>query len=883
MLIRLFTFLIIYVAAFYTWLYIYQDHFTMRMLGVNIFSLAGAAVCGFIIFRTFWLVTGKHKYFWLLLGIGTVSFVIAQSIWFYLQMKTSGEAPFPSWADFFWLVQYFFFLVALIYKHTLIRNKMWIASSFNIIILMAVISTLSLQYLIQPILEFEYGSILSLLTSLAYPVLDLGFLFATVSLYYSAKNKLHRKFIIFISVGFVLQVLTDSHHIYQLQKDNYEPANFFDPLWIAPFLLIALAGFYARRHPDITWTEREESAKRDQFNDMIPLLGVAVLLFILVLQWDKNFVVLKIGIFVIMLLIIVRQIFIIAVNQNLLEELRVKNIKLGKSEERYRQLVEISPSAIGVEMDGKFVYLNKAGLDMIGAATLEDIVDKSVFQIVDPDFRPLIELRHQSAEMSNTSLNPVEFDAKRMDGETIHVESTLTKINYNDKKAFLFVAQDITARKMIENKIKKMAYFDELTGLPNRSKFREQLYELVACAKQTNHKVAVLFVDLDRFKMINDSMGHRFGDVFLKKVAERLKKIENLKDRVFRLGGDEFCLLIDHANQEKTVKLAQKIIDEFTKPFILEDNDYYTSPSIGIGLYPDNAMNPDDLVMIADIAMYDAKNQGGNTFQFYSVAQDGEHSRKLKLEKELRKAIEYREIFVVYQPKVNIIDGQIIGFEALVRWQHPERGIVSPYEFISTAEETGLIVPIGKFVLFEACMQMKQWHNRGMSQLRIAVNISPRQFMEKNLVENISQILNETGLEPQYLEIELTESVMQNMKKTIHVLQDLKKLGVQISIDDFGTGYSSLSYLKLLPIDYLKIDKSFVKDIITNPMDEAIIQAIINMGQVMNMNVMAEGVEDEQQLSLLKRLNCNEGQGYLFSRPLLSDQAEKLLNFTSDG
>ena len=874
--LRFFIFSVIYIFFVYGWVYIYSDDFLMRIWGIDLLSIAGAGICCVILVRTYLSFPSKERYFWLLLLMGTVCFIMGQSIWLYYQTTFNQAAPYPSWADLFWLLQYVFFLAALIHRRFTIRERSGIHSFFNIVIFMAIATTFSLHFLFNPILKSEDLPIIASITSIAYPILDLGFLFATVSLYYKSQYCIQKKVISFILMGFGLQIVADSLHTYFLILGTYEQARFIDPLWIAPFLLLGSAGISAQHDS----TQPISTPKVDLLGkkeiDLLPYISVFILLFVMLFVEDSSVSVLKIGLFVVTLLIMIRQIYMITANRNLLSELKNKNVELQISEERYRQVVEISPNAISVEIDGEIVYLNKAGLEMLGATSLSEMMGKSVLEIIPKEYYEIMKLRHSQVATEKKATKPFEFPILRPDGKTMYVESSLTEIHYNGKEAFLFVAQDITHRKKIEERIKFLAYTDELTGLPNRAKFHEHLNKQIKTAERKNSQVAVMFLDLDRFKLINDTMGHGFGDLFLKKVAERLANIVELQGKVYRLGGDEFCLIINYTQLDYVSRLAQLIIDELSIPFTLKKGEYFTSPSIGISVYPDDCNHPDELIRLADMAMYNAKKYGGNIYRYYSSSLDDVNYNKLKLDKELRKAMENQELVIYYQPKVNLRTGQVVGVEALLRWLHPERGLVPPLEFIPIAEETGLIIPIGYWVLQKACVQMRKWQDEGMNELSIAVNISPRQFRDKHLIQNVSDILKETGLLAQYLEIEVTETVMQNIQETSMLLQELKALGVQISIDDFGTGYSSLSYLKHLPIDYLKIDKSFVNDISTSSKDEAIIQTIVDMGHHMKINVVAEGIENEQQLQCLVKLQCNVGQGYYFSKPLPAEQVVHL-------
>lgn len=868
---------IFYMIIFYGWMYFFQEHQLLRELGLNLFPIFGATICLLIFLKNIFLFQGKQKFFWLLYCCGTLCFIIAQFIWLYDQWNWHSSTPYPGESDLFWLMQYILYLTALIYQLTMLRGIMGVRSIFNIVIFMVTAVILSFHFLIEPLLQ-EPKVLPALIISLAYPILDLGFLFAAVSLYFHTQRSVHRKMILIISIGILIQIIADVLHYYYQSSNTYQPGSLIDPLWMVPMLLNGAAGLYVRQHERESWTELRPNLFNEKANDLLPFVSVIVLVVVLLVNTKHNEEWLLIGLLVVMLLIAISQILIIMSNRNLLLALHLKNEELEISEARYRQLVEILPVGITVEVEGKLVLVNKAGMEMIGASSPEEILGQSAASLVHEEYTEIIKQRHREASVGKILIKPFEFPVRRLDGKMIDVESSLTQINYNGKNGFLIVAQDITKRKQNENKIKAMAYYDSLTGLPNRARFYEQLNIEIENAKIHQHLLAVMYMDLDRFKLINDSMGHSVGDLFLTMVAKRVDGIQELRGKVYRLGGDEFCLIINTTNQEGAGKIAQMILDELSTPFSLKESEYYTSPSIGISMYPQDGTGSEDLVRVADIAMYSVKNSGGNNYQFYNeiLEQDNSNTNALDIEKTLRNAILNKEFVLYYQPKVDLIKGGVIGLEALIRWHHPKKGIIPPLDFIPTAEETGLIVPIGLWVLEEACLQMKRWHDAGMEKLSIAVNISPRQFRDQNLITNVERILQETGLNPRCLEIEITETVMQDIHETTALLYELKKLGVQISVDDFGTGYSSLSYLKYLPIDYLKIDKSFVKDITENSKDEAIIQTIVDMGHHLKIDVVAEGIENEQQLTSLVKLRCNVGQGYLFSRPLPAKEIEQL-------
>ncbi|MEH7253865.1 GGDEF domain-containing protein [Neobacillus niacini] len=424
-----------------------------------------------------------------------------------------------------------------------------------------------------------------------------------------------------------------------------------------------------------------------------------------------------------------------------------------------------------------------------------------------------------------------------------------------------------------EEEISFLRFYDELTGLPNRKLFLEKLNIAINLyTKKHGKMLAVFYFDLDQFKLINDTLGHKIGDILLKGVAERLKSCIRDNDVASRQGSDEFSLLVNNVSKHEVTVIAERINDILAKSFEIEDHEVFVTPSIGISLYPLDGDSADELVRKADVAMNQVKKVGSNNYQFYEALWDKKTNERLMIENELRKAIDKNEFKLHYQPIIDIATNKINSVEALIRWNHPSLGMIPPDKFIPIAEETGLIVTIGEWVVNEACHQLKQWQDSGLPLSTISVNISIRQFYQPNLVPMIAQILRDTGINPICLTIEITESMTMDVEKATTILRDLKNLGVNISIDDFGTGYSSLSYLKKFPIDYLKIDRSFIRDIDKCKDDENIATAILLMGKTLGLNIIAEGVETSEQLGILRNHNCNEAQGYLFSKPISNDE-----------
>jgi diguanylate cyclase (GGDEF)-like protein/PAS domain S-box-containing protein len=472
-----------------------------------------------------------------------------------------------------------------------------------------------------------------------------------------------------------------------------------------------------------------------------------------------------------------------------------------------------------------------------------------------------------------------ETALKRKDGSTYPAECKLQMVGTGGSQPEILVwVQDITERKQMENTIRQMAYYDSLTGLPNRNLLNDRLAVAVANASRNNQKVAILFLDLDHFKTINDSLGHEAGDQLLQQVSLRMKEILRKQDTVARMGGDEFIVLIPGLTDAgHTAKLAEKILASMAPAFKIGDNELYIGCSIGISIFPDDGMEIRTLLKNSDLAMYRAKERGRNTFELYTPSMNFKAMERLAVEKNMRKALDREEFELHYQPKINLKSGQIAGMEALLRWDSPELGMVMPNQFIPIAEETRLIIQLGHWVLLTACEQAKRWREAGLPEVPISVNLSVIQFTHPNLVNEITKVLEHTGIPPHQLELEITESVlMQDTTLAVAILKKLSEVGIKISIDDFGTGFSSLNYLKNLPLDYLKIDRTFVKDynLQTN---SAITKAIVTLAQSLNMKTIAEGVETEEQKEYLQELNCDEAQGYLFSKPISTQQMTELL------
>ena len=567
--------------------------------------------------------------------------------------------------------------------------------------------------------------------------------------------------------------------------------------------------------------------------------------------------------------------------ENFLEEIvKQRTTELNKANQTLSTLVQASPLAIFVvNTEGNVILWNPAASEMFGWSEAE--VLNHPFPLVPEERRENFRAGFEGA-LEGKVVTDYQTRRPKKDGSLIDVNVWMTALfdAGGEINGIMAIVADITERKQAEARINYLAYHDTLTALPNRVSFEEHLAASIARAgSEGQESLAVMFLSLDRFKKFNDTLGHIIGDQLLKGVAERLRLALSEGDMVARFGSDEFSFLLKGINEAETAeRRAREFQSILDTPFNIEGHELYVTCSIGIGLHPTDGRDAQELLKSAGAALYRAKQAGGSNYQFYTADMNERALQRLALENQLRWGLERKEYRVYYQPQVNIDTGQITGMEALVRWQHPLRGLVAPAEFIPLAEDTGLIAPLGEWVLRTACAQTRQWQESGFQKLHVAVNLSPRQFQQPDLVQMIESVLKETGLNASYLELEVTESsVMKNAETAINTLRELKAMGIRISIDDFGSGYSSLSYLKTLPIDVLKIDQSFVRDMTTDPRDAAIVMAIIQLAHSLQLQVKAEGVETEDQLRFLRLLRCDEMQGYLFCTPLPAEAFEHML------
>ena len=570
------------------------------------------------------------------------------------------------------------------------------------------------------------------------------------------------------------------------------------------------------------------------------------------------------------------------IDRHALEAVRVEN------ELATTTLNLIGEGILRTDADGNVTYLNRFAEKMTGWSRAEargrpfaDVL-RLIDNISGASLDDAVAIALQADKTASGMTSSINCTLVRRDGEEFGIESRVAIIHDQDGNAVGAVVafREVSAARLASLEMSRVAQHDVLTNLPNRALFNDRLSQAISLAERQSKQLAVLFVDLDQFKRINDSLGHSVGDRLLRSVARRLVACVRRTDTVSRLGGDEFLILLSQIEHSEDAAItARKILRAVAAPHVIDSKSLDVNVSIGGSTYPADAQNAETLVSYADVAMYEAKQQGRNSYQFFRTDMRARMATRVAMERDLRCALGRNEFTLHYQPKVNFQTGQCTGMEALLRWQHPERGLLSAATFVPIAEECGLIVAIGQWVLLEACRQARAWSDLGLKVVPVAVNVSAVEFRARDFLSGIRAVLIATGLDPQDLELELTEGVlMQDAESAVVTLLALKAMGVKLAVDDFGTGFSSFTYLRRFPVDTLKVDKSFVHEITEDSDGTTIVNAMINIGKSLKQRVVAEGVETRSQLDFLQRHGCDEGQGYYFSHPVTAEQVEKMFN-----
>ncbi|WP_335385598.1 EAL domain-containing protein [Neobacillus drentensis] len=716
--------------------------------------------------NTFFKHKGTAKSFWLMLGLGILSYLIGTLIWTYHEFVLKDNGVSLNLPGMFWISQNGFYFIALLVLMNEIRSHLLTIRFFlDMLIVMSVAMTFNWIFIMNPLIHHKSTLVFNL-TDLMYPILDLGVLVGVLS-FFVASNSIFNKPTSFLLIsGFLIQIIADSIFSYLKVMGMYSVGSVNEPLWILSIMLIGLSGIY--HVPMVTKETRVKRPKKGMLlRHSIPYVSVLFLSIYVIASTYKTHPIV-VGLFFCILLVILRQLFTLLENDKLVNDLNNLNEDLEvKVKERTDKLVEMV------------------------------------------------------------------------------------------------------------NSMEHLAYHDVVTGLPNR-RFMEKRLSLAIENKTGKRKIAFMLLDLDRFKHINDSLGHSYGDLLLKEVGQRLVQCLKPNEVVCRFGGDEYALLIENTSVQALENRASRILSSLRETYVIEGFELHVTPSIGVSLFPDHGSDFEALLMKADTAMYKVKEKGKNHFMIYSCSMSMEPM--MELESSLRKGLDRNEFLLYYQPQISLIKNEIVGVEALLRWDRPGHGIVPPAEFIPLCEETGLIVPLGERVLLEACKQSVAWRKKGIFDLRIAVNISSLQFQHNDFIESVARIIKETGANPNHIELEITESIaMGPIENNLAKLSFLKQMGFQIAMDDFGTGYSSLHYLSQFPIDRLKIDRSFISSLEKSEKDAAIVRLIVMMAKGLNFQVLAEGVEVEAQKAFLEDIRCDEFQGYLFSCPVCVEECEQLI------
>lgn len=548
-------------------------------------------------------------------------------------------------------------------------------------------------------------------------------------------------------------------------------------------------------------------------------------------------------------------------------------VSVADYEAEYQQSLEFSPDPIVVYAEGRIVSVNEAAIERMGGNTPEDFINRPILDFIHPDHIEQAQSRMKEllSAKNHSDLGWLELKLVRIDGTVFDAETIGMPVRFKGKNGSMVFFRDITKRKERERLIERLAYHDSLTGLPNRTLFTR----LVSSELKKSEEGALLLLDLDRFKMINETLGHHMGDLMLKQVALRLQSTGN--GIYARQSGDEFTAYYPGMSAEEAQHKAAELIRLLSEPYLLNGHELYITPSIGLSLRNKDTNTVESLIRKADVALHFAKERGRNRFVFYTEEMNTFTADKMQLTNQLRKAIEKEEFVLHYQPKFDIRKDELVGVEALIRWNHPFNGFLTPDKFIPLAEETGLIVRIGDWVLRSACRQAKEWLDAGYP-IKMSVNISGYQFHHDDIVSRVKKTLSDTGLPPQYLNLEVTESLpLVDFESSVTKLHQLRDLGVRISLDDFGTGYTSLNYLRKLPFDVLKIDKSFIRQVMEDEFHSSMVFSIITLAHILGKRVVAEGIETEEHLKFLQTVDCDEAQGFLLSRPKPAEELERLL------
>ena len=842
-------------------------HRTLGPVFSEVTQLALGLICILACIEAFRRSRGTARYAWRLLAVAFVVWAVAQALGVYLDV--SGNHSLDSLDETVFFISVIPFGMLLFLDPDNEPNhfdNLHILDFVQVCIFWTSILLFFSPRLWSPAIAFHIGHF-TWSRSIAFDGLTAA---AFVLRALLTNSKVVRSFFGRMALFLILSALADS---YALSPGNdLPPGGWFDLIWSA-LLAIPILIAATWKNADEHNSEVSRSSQNVAVNQLYPLL-YPLLSFTILARVDRAYPLLAPVVFAGGFSAFAARVLII-------------QRRLGESENKYRVLFEDSADANWLMNERGFLACNSAALRMFGYSAVGEMPHPAdISPLNQPDgTSSRVAAEGKIAAAFRNGNERFEWLHQRKNGNVFPTEVCLTALTLSGRRMLLCTVRDITDRKAAEKRIQYLALHDALTGLPNRPLLQDRLAKALAAARRQGDKVALLFLDLDRFKDINDSLGHSVGDLLLQGVAERLKTWGREQDTLARLSGDEFVLMLTHVKDVPDAAVAaERLMDAMTAEFVIQGHSLSIGCCIGISVFPEHGTEVDDLIKNADAAMYSAKTDGRNNFRFFTDDLNAQAAERLTLENSLRLALAKQELFLMYQPQMDIGSGKIIGLEALLRWQHPTLGLVPPDKFIQIAENSGLIVRIGEWVLRTACSQARKWQDEGLPAMTMAVNVSAVQFRQQGFSDLIKRVLYETGLAPQYLELELTESLLlANADLMLSVVQELKAMGVTLAIDDFGTGYSSFSYLRQFRVSKLKIDRMFIRDVAVNPEDAAITTAIISMAKSLRLKVIAEGVEDEAQMSFLRAHQCDEIQGYYFSKPLAVDKvADKLRSHDSE-
>jgi diguanylate cyclase (GGDEF)-like protein/PAS domain S-box-containing protein len=841
-------------------------------IGLAVVALGAGVSCTLTGLR----LRGRFRLVWLLLGLSTGSWGIGQVVWTYYEALRGESVPFPSLADAGYLAAVPLAAAAMMLlpvgtrsvagRARMVLDGLVVASSVFLVSWIVVLGK---------VFHNNSGGVLEQVLSLCYPLGDVVIVTIVLFAILRARQSGRRipLSLLLVAVGLVFQSIADSGFTYLTAVGSYTSGHPIDTGWFAGFLMVLLA---ARTRSAVNGETESETDVPRSMGLLLPYAAVVLALVTSAVElargvsvdafvsWDRS---------VIIALLVGRQILTVRENLSLTRSLEARVVEVKASEQRFESLVQQSSDVVTVvDTDGIVVYQSETLQRVFGYA-VDDVENRPIADLLPAEGVALLEeaLSRATDDPSVTVL--VEVPLRHATGDIRDAEISITNLLDDPNVGGLVLnLRDVSQRRALERQLVHQASHDSLTELANRSVFRERIDHVLSRSDPTRYRGAVLFLDLDGFKEINDSLGHAAGDLLLTTVAARLQSCVRPGDTVARLGGDEFGVLVEGEEHDVDPHaLAARILSAFRSPFTVEGREIQVRTSIGIAPADPGVEGSDQLLRNADLAMYRAKACGGGTIERYDPAMHAQLLERLQLEVDLRRALGRGELRLYYQPIVELQTGQPVGFEALLRWEHPTLGLISPDRFIGVAEQTGLIQPIGRWVLHEACRQAMVWRGRHPehAHLAVSVNISARQFGNDDLADDVINALEESGLPAECLELEMTESVLfEHTDENVSQMQRLKALGVMLAIDDFGTGYSSLAYLQMFSVDVLKIDRTFIAQLTDTNSDAELIRTILKIGQSLSMVTVAEGIETELQARSIRDLGCELGQGYLFARPL---------------